>query len=293
RGGAGLHPEPPAHRGRSRPPAVRGPGGRAHRRVRGRHPARDQHGLRPLSGLGLRPAQAADRSGHRREGHRVPGRRRARAVGVARQPSVGEVGRGNDGGQHGGRGGGSHDAFGSWRFNRRAHFRDGARSKGVVTAMSEFFRALEQASRDREERLAKQRNNRKPPVAAEPPAQREPEAPVVAKASKPRTAAQPVAAPKPAPTPESKAVVAAPTSTPRKESQPTAAPKPTPRPEPEVVAVAPTITPEEPEVDTVEASVATEVEPETEIATDIHRAIYDELAPAFYTPVEAEIDEDI
>src|SRR5207247_689238 len=181
----------------------------------------------------------------------------------AGQPTVGAVGRRNDGGQHGGGGRGPHDAFGSGWFNRRAHFRDGARSKGVVTAMSEFFRALEQAGRDRDERLAKQRNNRKPPVAAEPPAQPEPEVPVVAKAG-----------------------------TPRKESQPAAAPTATPTPEPEVVAVAPTITPRhetrapvaveirapEPEmVATIEAAVATEVEPEPEpepeIATDIQRAI--------------------
>jgi capsular exopolysaccharide synthesis family protein len=171
--------------------------------------------------------------------------------------------------------------------------------------MSEFFRALEQAGRDRDERLAKQRNNRKPPVAAEPPAQPEPEVPVVAKAGKPRKESQPAAAPKATPTPAPEVVATAPVSTPRKESRPAAAPTPTPTPEPEVVAVAPTITPRhetrppvaveipapEPEVATIEAAVATEVEPEPEpeIATDIQHAIYTELHPIFHP--EVEIDE--
>jgi len=174
--------------------------------------------------------------------------------------------------------------------------------------MSEFFRALEQAGRDRDERLAKQRNNRKPPVAAEPPAQPEPEVPVVAKVSKPRKESQPAAAPKATPTPAPEVVATAPASTPRKESRPAAAPTPTPTPEPEVVAVAPTITPRnetrrpvavetlapvEPEMATVEAAVATEVEPEPEpeIATDIQYAIYTELHPIFHPEVEVEIDE--
>jgi len=174
--------------------------------------------------------------------------------------------------------------------------------------MSEFFRALEQAGRDRDERLAKQRNNRKPPVAAEPPAQPEPEVPVVAKASKPRKESQPAAAPKATPTPAPEVVATAPASTPRRESRPAVAPTPTPTPEPEVVAVAPTITPRnetrrpvavetlapvEPEMATVEAAVATEVEPEPEpeIATDIQYAIYTELHPIFHPEVEVEIDE--
>ncbi len=63
---------------------VRDYGRRAHRPVRRWDPARDQHGLRPLLALGLRAPQAADRSGHRREGRRVPGGRGARAHGVAR-----------------------------------------------------------------------------------------------------------------------------------------------------------------------------------------------------------------
>jgi len=176
--------------------------------------------------------------------------------------------------------------------------------------MSEFFRALEQAGRDRDERLAKQRNNRKPPVAAEPPAQPEPEVPVVAKASKPRKESQPAAAPKATPTPAPEVVATAPASTPRKESQPAAAPKATPTPAPEVVAVAPTITPRnetrppvavetpapvEPELATVEAAVATEVEPEPEpeIATDIQHAIYTELYPIFHPEVEVEIDAEV
>ena len=176
--------------------------------------------------------------------------------------------------------------------------------------MSEFFRALEQAGRDRDERLAKQRNNRKPPVAAEPPAQPEPEVPVVAKASKPRKESQPAAAPKATPTPAPEVVATAPVSTPRKESRPAAAPTPTPTPEPEVVAVAPTITPRhetrapvavetpapvELEVATVEAAVATEVEPEPEpeIATDIQHAIYTELYPIFHPEVEVEIDAEV
>ena len=178
--------------------------------------------------------------------------------------------------------------------------------------MSEFFRALEQAGRDRDERLAKQRNNRKPPVAAEPPAQPEPEVPVVAKVSKPRKESQPAAAPKATPTPAPEVVATAPVSTPRKESRPAAAPTPTPTPEPELVAVAPTITPRhetrapvaveirapEPEmVATIEAAVATEVEPEPEpepeIATDIQRAIYTELHPIFHPEVEAEIDAEV
>ena len=174
--------------------------------------------------------------------------------------------------------------------------------------MSEFFRALEQAGRDRDERLAKQRNNRKPPVAAEPPAQPEPEVPVVAKASKPRKESQPAAAPKATPTPAPEVVATAPASTPRRESRPAVAPTPTPTPEPEVVAVAPTITPRnetrppvavetlapvESEMATVEAAVATEVEPEPEpeIATDIQYAIYTELHPIFHPEVEVEIDE--
>ena len=174
--------------------------------------------------------------------------------------------------------------------------------------MSEFFRALEQAGRDRDERLAKQRNNRKLPVAAEPPAQPEPEVPVVAKASKPRKESQPAAAPKATPTPAPEVVATAPASTPRRESRPAVAPTPTPTPEPEVVAVAPTITPRnetrppvavetpapvEPELATVEAAVATEVEPEPEpeIATDIQHAIYTELYPIFHPEVEVEIDE--
>ena len=176
--------------------------------------------------------------------------------------------------------------------------------------MSEFFRALEQAGRDRDERLAKQRNNRKPPVAAEPPAQPEPEVPVVAKASKPRKESQPAAAPKATPTPAPEVVATAPASTPRKESRPAAAPTPTPTPEPELVAVAPTITPRhetrapvavetpapvELEVATVEAAVATEVEPEPEpeIATDIQHAIYTELYPIFHPEVEVEIDAEV
>ncbi len=176
--------------------------------------------------------------------------------------------------------------------------------------MSEFFRALEQAGRDRDERLAKQRNNRKLPVAAEPPAQPEPEVPVVAKASKPRKESQPAAAPKATPTPAPEVVATAPASTPRKESQPAAAPKATPTPAPEVVAVAPTITPRnetrppvavetpapvEPELATVEAAVATEVEPEPEpeIATDIQHAIYTELYPIFHPEVEVEIDAEV
>ncbi|PYN67411.1 MAG: hypothetical protein DMD90_06045 [Candidatus Rokuibacteriota bacterium] len=183
--------------------------------------------------------------------------------------------------------------------------------------MSEFFRALEQAGRDRDERLAKQRNNRKLPVAAEPPAQPEPEVPVVAKASKPRKESQPAAAPKATPTPAPEVVATAPASTPRKESQPAAAPKATPTPAPEVVAVAPTITPRnetrppvavetpapvEPELATVEAAVATEVEPEPEpeIATDIQHAIYTELYPIFHpdgveihAAIEPELHEDI
>jgi len=176
--------------------------------------------------------------------------------------------------------------------------------------MSEFFRALEQAGRDRDERLAKQRNNRKPPVAAEPPAQPEPEVPVVAKVSKPRKESQPAAAPKATPTPAPEVVATAPASTPRKESRPAAAPTPTPTPEPELVAVAPTITPRhetrapvavetpapvELEVATVEAAVATEVEPEPEpeIATDIQHAIYTELYPIFHPEVEVEIDAEV
>ena len=176
--------------------------------------------------------------------------------------------------------------------------------------MSEFFRALEQAGRDRDERLAKQRNNRKLPVAAEPPAQPEPEVPVVAKASKPRKESQPAAAPKATPTPAPEVVATAPASTPRKESRPAAAPTPTPTPEPELVAVAPTITPRnetrppvavetpapvEPELATVEAAVATEVEPEPEpeIATDIQHAIYTELYPIFHPEVEVEIDAEV
>ena len=176
--------------------------------------------------------------------------------------------------------------------------------------MSEFFRALEQAGRDRDERLAKQRNNRKPPVAAEPPAQPEPEVPVVAKVSKPRKESQPAAAPKATPTPAPEVVATAPASTPRKESRPAAAPTPTPTPEPELVAVAPTITPRhetrapvavetpapvELEVATVEAAVATEVEPEPEpeIPTDIQHAIYTELYPIFHPEVEVEIDAEV
>ena len=92
--------------------------------------------------------------------------------------------------------------------------------------MSEFFRALEQAGRDRDERLAKQRNNRKPPVAAEPPAQPEPDVPVVAKASTPRKESQPAAAPKATPTPAPEVVATAPASTPRRESRPAVAPTP-------------------------------------------------------------------
>ena len=176
--------------------------------------------------------------------------------------------------------------------------------------MSEFFRALEQAGRDRDERLAKQRNNRKLPVAAEPPAQPEPEVPVVAKVSKPRKESQPAAAPKATPTPAPEVVATAPASTPRRESRPAVAPTPTPTPEPEVVAVAPTITPRnetrppvavetpapvEPELATVEAAVATEVEPEPEpeIATDIQHAIYTELYPIFHPEVEVEIDAEV
>ena len=145
--------------------------------------------------------------------------------------------------------------------------------------MSEFFRALEQAGRDRDERLAKQRNNRKLPVAAEPPAQPEPEVPVVAKASKPRKESQPAAAPKATPTPAPEVVAVAPTITPRNETRPP-------------VAVE-TPAPVEPELATVEAAVATEVEPEPEpeIATDIQHAIYTELYPIFHPEVEVEIDE--
>src|SRR5437899_1108598 len=172
--------------------------------------------------------------------------------------------------------------------------------------MSEFFRALEQAGRDREERLAKQRNDRKPPVAAEPPAQPEPEVTVVAKASKPRKDSGPAAAPKPALTPEPKVVAVAPTSTPRKDSGPAAAPKPAPTPKPRAVAVAPTSTPRneprppvavapaarvEPEVAMVAAAV--EVEPEPEIGTNIEPEMYTELEPAFYAEVEAEIHADV
>jgi len=147
--------------------------------------------------------------------------------------------------------------------------------------MSEFFRALEQAGRDRDERLAKQRNNRKLPVAAEPPAQPEPEVPVVAKASKPRKESQPAAAPKATPTPAPEVVAVAPTITPRNETRPP-------------VAVE-TPAPVEPELATVEAAVATEVEPEPEpeIATDIQHAIYTELYPIFHPEVEVEIDAEV
>ena len=143
--------------------------------------------------------------------------------------------------------------------------------------MSEFFRALEQAGRDREERLAKQRNDRKPPVAAEPPAQPEPEVTVVAKASKPRKDSGPAAAPKPAPTPEPKVVAVAPTSTPRNEPRPPVAVAPAARVEPEVAMVA----------------AAVEVEPEPEIGTNIEPEMYTELEPAFYAEVEAEIHADV
>src|SRR5881628_2562313 len=192
--------------------------------------------------------------------------------------------------------------------------------------MSEFFRALEQAGRDRDERLAKQRNNRKPPVAAEPPAQPEPEVPVVAEVSTKRKESQPAAAPKATPTPAPEVVATAPVSTPRKESRPAAAPTPTPTPEPEVVAVAPTITPRhetrapvaveirapEPEmVATIEAAVATEVEPEPEpepeidaevesempvdVESEIHAdvEIHAAIAPELHEDIETEIHEEV
>ena len=152
--------------------------------------------------------------------------------------------------------------------------------------MSEFFRALEQAGRDRQEQLAKQRNERKP--AAEPPAQPEPEVPVVAKASKPRKESRPVVAAKPSPRPEPEAAAVVPTSTPRNEPGPSAAVEPPvpPHVEPAIYV--------EPEV-LVATAVATELEPgiDTEVVPEHHAEvepeIYTELVPEHHAEVEPEI----
>ena len=147
--------------------------------------------------------------------------------------------------------------------------------------MSEFFRALEQAGRDRQEQLAKQRNERKP--AAEPPAQPEPEVPVVAKASKPRKESRPVVAAKPSPRPEPEAAAVVPTSTPRNEPGPSAAVEPPvpPHVEPAIYV--------EPEV-LVATAVATELEPgiDTEVVPELHAEVEAEEETELETEVATE-----
>src|SRR5712691_5503979 len=144
--------------------------------------------------------------------------------------------------------------------------------------MSEFFRALEQAGRDRQEQLAKQRNEPKPSVTAEPPAQPKPEVAVVPTASKPRKEPRPE---KPSAKSEPEVAV---TSKPRNEPRPAVAAEPLAHVEPEVAVVTATI------ARAIETDVAPEIhaEVEREIQTEVDTRVDAEVETEFETAVETE-----
>ncbi len=141
--------------------------------------------------------------------------------------------------------------------------------------MSEFFRALEQAGRDRQEQLAKQRNEPKPSVTAEPPAQPKPEVAVVPTASKPRKEPRPD---KPSAKSEPEVAV---TSKPRNEPRPAVAAEPLAHVEPEVAVVTATIA----------RAIETDVAPE--IHAEVEAEIEAEVEPWLHTEVEAEIEAEV